>query len=113
VLRALGVKADESEIIRAAHTYIGGTEAWYLARFIRSQDLTARFGMQPGGFNDSVRLPAVVGVTVDGRGHFIALTSRMGEVFEVGDPMVGPKKLTRTQLERRYGFTGFALEVTR
>lgn len=113
VLRSLGVPTQEKEVIHAAHTYIGGTEAWYLARFIRTRDLTARFVMQAGGFNKAVRLPAIVGVTVDGRGHFIALISRAGDLFEVGDPMIGPEKLTRAQMERRYGFTGFALEVSR
>lgn len=113
VLRALGIEAQESEIIREAHTYVGGTEAWYLARLIRHRDLTARFVMARGGFNEAVRLPAIVGVTLDGRGHFIALTGRSGELFEVGDPMIGPEKLTRVQLEQRYGFTGFAIEVER
>lgn len=111
VLRKLGVKTQEKEVIRAVHTYIGGTEAWYLARFIRSRELAVRFVIARGGFNDSVCLPAVVGVTLDGRGHFIALTARSGDLFEVGDPMIGPEKLTREQLERRYRFTGFAMEI--
>ncbi len=113
VLKTLGVAAQESEIAPAAHTYLGGTEAWYLARYIRSRGLRARFVMTGAGFNEAMQLPAIVGVTVGSRGHFIALTSRTGDVFNVGDPMVGPEKLTRDALERRYGFTGFALEVPR
>lgn len=113
VLKALGVPANEAEIARAAHTYRGGTEAWYLARYIRRRGLYTEFVINADGFYDAVRLPAIVGVTVNGRGHFIALISRTGDVFEVGDPMVGPEKLTRAQLERRYRFTGFVLEVAR
>lgn len=111
VLRSLGVESRETEIVRAVHTYIGGTEAWYLARYIRSKNLHARFVMNGSGFYDAVRLPAIVGVTISGRGHFIALTNRTDGIFDVGDPMVGPEKLTRAQLDRRYVFTGFVLEV--
>jgi predicted double-glycine peptidase len=113
VLKASGVATQEGEIVRAAHTYMGGTEAWYLARYIRSRGLRARFVMSGSGFPDAVQLPAIVGVTVGGRGHFIALTSRTGDVFDVGDPMNGPEKLTRVALEHRYNFTGFVLEVSR
>ncbi|MDF3059839.1 MAG: Peptidase family [Rariglobus sp.] len=113
VLKSLSVMAEEAEIVQAAHTYMGGTEAWYLARYIRARGLQARFVVTGGGFYDAMRLPAIVGVTVGRRGHFIALISRTGDVFDVGDPMNGPEKLTRSQLERRYGFTGFALEVSR
>lgn len=113
VLKAWSVAAKETEIVRAAHTYMGGTEAWYLGRYIRSRGLRARFVMSGRGLPDAVRLPAIVGVTVGGRGHFIALIARTGDVHDVGDPMIGPEKLTRAALEHRYGFTGFVLEVSR
>lgn len=112
VLRALGVEAGEGELVREAHTYMGGTEAWYLARAVRSRGLVARFVMNGGGFNEAIRLPAIAGVTLNGRGHFIAVLSRNDDVFDVGDPMIGPEKRTRAELERRYGFTGFAIEVS-
>jgi len=113
VLRALGAEVGEGELAKEAHTYVGGTEAWYLARAIRSRGLGARFVMNGGGFNEAIRFPAIVGVTVNGRGHFIAVLSRTGDVYEIGDPMVGPEKRTRVALEQRYGFTGFAIEVSR
>lgn len=113
VLRALRVEAKESDIMRAAHTYAGGTEAWYLARYIRSRGLKAQFGMHGRGFDPAMPLPAIVGVRLASRGHFIAVTARNGDVFDVGDPMAGPEKLTRAQLERRYEFTGFVLTVSR
>jgi Peptidase C39 family len=113
VLRALGDEVREAEVIRAAHTYLGGTEAWYLARFIRSRGLRARFSVGAAGFPGQATLPAVAGVKVDGRGHFIALIARDRDRYRVGDPMVGPETLSREELERRYGFTGFVLEVSR
>lgn len=38
---------------------------------------------------------------------------REGVWFVVADPMIGPERLRRTDLERRYGFTGFALALDR
>lgn len=114
ILRHLGFERGEREIARAAHSYLGGTEAWYLARYLRKQEgIHADFVLQSDGFPETVRLPAIVGVTVEGRGHFIALIAREGDWFSVGDPMIGPEKVTREMLLGRYGFTGFALEISR
>lgn len=113
IWRSLGHRETERDIARAAHSYRGGTEAWYLARYVRSRGFAARFRRE-SGFPVSVRWPAIVGVTVEeGRGHFIPILGREGEHYLVGDPMIGPERLTRADLERRYGFTGFALEVGR
>lgn len=114
VLRALGRPVErERQIARACHSYVGGTEAWYLARYLRRQGVGAEFTVGDAGFPAGVKTPAIVGVIVAGRGHFIALTGREGERYAVGDPMIGPELLTRAELERRYGFTGFALEAGR
>lgn len=113
VLRALRHEATEREIARAAHSYRGGTEAWYLARWLRTAGFDATFHLG-NGFPAGVRWPALVGVTVgEGRGHFIPILGRDGDNYLVGDPMIGPERLSREALERRYGFTGFALEVGR
>lgn len=112
VLRSLGIRRGEAEIARSAHTYLGGTEAWYLACYLKHQQaIGVQFVLRPKGFANDLRLPAIVGVTVEGRGHFIAILERDGEWFRVGDPMIGPERLTQKMLETRYGFTGFALEV--
>jgi hypothetical protein len=113
ILRKLGLPRSETEIARAAHTYAGGTEAWYLARYIRAQGLRARFTLHEAGLPTEVKPPAILGVTLDGRGHFIPLLEREGDAFLIGDPMIGPELLSREQLETRYGFTGFVLEVSR
>lgn len=111
ILRTFGLSRTETEIARAAQTYAGGTEAWYLARYIRAQGLLARFTLREAGFPTEVHPPAILGVTLDGRGHFIPLLGREGDAFLIGDPMIGPERMTRAQLESRYGFTGFALEI--
>lgn len=113
VLRSFGIARGEREIARAAHSYLGGTEAWYLARYLRDQGMSARFVVGAGGFPQTLRLPAIVGVTLEGRGHFIPVLARNGDAFVIGDPMVGRETLDRNALETRYGFTGFALEVAR
>ncbi len=113
ILRASNLDARERDIARAAHSYRGGTEAWYLARAARACGLEARFRRE-AGFPERARWPAIIGVKVEeGRGHFIPFLGREGDRYHVGDPMVGPEKLTREELERRYRFTGFALELSR
>jgi ABC-type bacteriocin/lantibiotic exporter with double-glycine peptidase domain len=113
ILRARGIEARERDIARAAHSYRGGTEAWYLAREARARGLRATFRRE-AGFPGQVRWPAIVGVKVeDGLGHFIPFLGREEGRFLVGDPMIGPERLTREELERRYRFTGFALELSR
>lgn len=44
-------------------------------------------------------------------GHFIAILSRDGNRFHIGDPLVGPETLTREQLIERYTFTGFYMPI--
>lgn len=113
IWRGFGQVSMERDIARAVHSYRGGTEAWYLARHIRARGFTATFHRE-AGFPEAARWPAIIGVTVgEGRGHFIPILGREGERYLVGDPMIGPERLTREDLERRYGFTGFALEVGR
>lgn len=112
ILRRFGLSRTETEIARAAHTYAGGTEAWYLARYLRAQGLRARFTLREAGFPTEMTPPAILGVTLDGRGHFIPLLGRDGDAYLIGDPMIGPELMTRAQLEARYGFTGFVLEVS-
>ena len=113
ILRAHGIEARERDIARAAHSYLGGTEAWYLAREARAWGLRPEFRRE-AGFPEALRWPAIVGVKVEeGRGHFIPFLGREGERYLVGDPMIGPERLTRAELERRYRFTGFALQLGR
>ncbi|MDE0835400.1 MAG: hypothetical protein OSA84_03505 [Akkermansiaceae bacterium] len=46
-MKSLGIDAKESELAAEAHSYTGGTEAWYLARCARSRGMDVRFDFSP------------------------------------------------------------------
>lgn len=106
ILRHFGIAATESALAAEAHSYSAGTEAWYLARAARSRGCDVAFDLGPG-FSPEGGLPAVVGVRLESRGHFIPILGQDGDRFIVGDPMRGPESLSRDQLQQRYEFTGF------
>jgi hypothetical protein len=110
ILKLLGIEATESEIAEEAHTYSGGTEAWYLARAARSRGCEVEFDLR-SGFSPDGGLPAVVGVRLGSIGHFIPVLGREGERFIIGDPLRGREVLTLEELEKRYEFTGFHMRI--
>ena len=110
ILKQLGVEATESELAAEAHSYAGGTEAWYLARAARSRGLDVDF-VFTAGFTPENGLPAVVGVRLGTIGHFIPILGREGDRFIVGDPLHGRELLSRDELDERYEFTGFQMRI--
>ncbi|QTN32531.1 peptidase C39 [Akkermansiaceae bacterium] len=110
VIRSLGTQVTEREIAREAHSYAGGTEAWYLARSARARgyDVEFEFG---SGFNPNVRLPAMVGVRLGSIGHFIAILGMEGDLFVVGEPLSGRLLMSYEDLLKRYDFTGFHMLI--
>ena len=110
ILKQLGTDATESEIAAEAHSYSGGTEAWYLARAARSRGFDVDF-VFTSGFTPEVGLPAVVGVRLGSIGHFIPILGHDGDRFIVGDPLRGRESLSREELNRRYQFTGFHMRI--
>jgi len=112
ILRSLGIRSTESELAAEAHSYVGGTEAWSLARAIRRRGVQVRFQTGPE-WDPGSSLPAIVGVKVFGTGHFIALLSREGDRFRVGDPLEGEAWLNEAELRERYSFTGFSMKIFR
>lgn len=112
ILKNLGVSASEREAARASYSYGGGTEAWYLARYVRSKGGTARFDFR-NCFAPEVGLPALVGVHIGGVGHFIAVLSVQGDEVRFADPLVGEETLSLEKFRRRYNFTGFHMSVAR
>ncbi|MFC7338155.1 cysteine peptidase family C39 domain-containing protein [Haloferula chungangensis] len=111
ILTYLGKPTTEAEIAADAHSYVGGTEAWYLARAIRARGYKAHFNLTKG-FDEHAEFPALVGVTIGSLGHFIAILSKEGDRYHVGDPLVGDETLTEKELLIRYRFTGFYLPVS-
>lgn len=110
ILKQLGVDVTESELAEEAHSYAGGTEAWYLARAARSRGFDVDF-VCTAGFTPELGLPAVVGVRLGTIGHFIPILGREGDQFIVGDPLRGRELLSREALEERYDFTGFHMRI--
>jgi predicted double-glycine peptidase len=110
VLQQLGVKVTEHDVARASYSYVGGTEAWYLARYIRSKGLAPKFDFRQG-FAPSVGLPAVVGVRLAGMGHFIAVLKMDGDQVTFVDPAWGASRMSLLDFMGHYDFTGFHLVV--
>jgi hypothetical protein len=112
VLRKLGVDSSERDAARAAFSYSGGTEAWYLARYARRKGCTVHFQfgetLLPSTF-----LPAVVGVRLGGVGHFIAVLEMDGEMVTLADPLLGKQHIPFVQFQKQYAFTGFHMAVSR
>jgi hypothetical protein len=110
ILRFLGGEASESELAAEAHSYNGGTEAWYLARASRSRGYDVHFDFTPA-FSPDGSFPALVGVRLGSTGHFIAILDQQGDKFLVGDPLFGRELLSREDLQKRYAFTGFRMRI--
>ncbi len=110
ILRYLGGEAGESQLAAEAHSYNGGTEAWYLARAARSRGYDVHFDFG-SSFSPDGGLPAVVGVRLGVVGHFIAILGQEGDRFLVGDPLIGRELLSRDDLQKRYAFTGFHMRI--
>ena len=112
ILKHYQVQVSEREIAHDAYSYVGGTEAWYLARVVRDRGYDASFHFS-SGFDPKITLPAVAGVRLDSNGHFIAILSRISDRFEIGDPLTGREVVSSNELADRYVFTGFYLSITR
>jgi len=112
ILNSYGVQVSERDLAQDAHSYVGGTEAWYLARAVRSRGCDARFRFS-SGFDPEIPFPAVAGVRLESGGHFIAILSRNGDRFRIGDPLIGREDLSRNELLDRYVFTGFYMCITK
>lgn len=112
ILRHFGISATEREIARSAFSYEGGTEAWYLARYVRSRGLAAHFVFGPT-FSPEVGQPALVGVRLGRAGHFIAVLEIHDNQVTVADPLGGETQMSLTEFRRNYEFTGFHMVIQR
>ncbi len=110
ILKFLGTDASEREIANYARTSGSGTEAWYLARYLRERGLEPKFVFGDGFIPDG-KFPAVVGVKVSGYGHFIAVLEVSDSLVSFADPLSGGHSLPLQDFLVRYEFTGFHLTV--
>jgi hypothetical protein len=112
ILKKLGAQVSGREAARAAFSYAGGTEAWYLARYVREKGFSPRFVFgRP--FSVEAGLPAMVGTQIGGVGHFIAVLSVDGDMLTIADPLSGEERMTFAEFQRRYRFSGFTMVVSR
>jgi hypothetical protein len=110
ILSSYRVNVSEREIAHSAHSYQGGTEAWYLARYARTKRMETRFVLRES-FDPQVRFPAIVGVKIGASGHFIAVLDCADGRVTVADPLYGRETLSLDEFHKRYRFTGFHLVV--
>lgn len=112
ILKKLGTDVSEKEVARAAFTYAGGTEAWYLPRYVRSKGFNARFDFQPS-FSPSTSFPAVLGINPGGAGHFIAILDIQNDIVTFADPLHGQEQIPLKTFQARHTFSGFHLVITK
>jgi len=113
LLRLHGGTNTEEQIARESFTSRTGTENWYLARTLRRHGRSVIFARQ-SNVHEPWPVPSIAGVTLSSfgkSGHFIALLSRQGDIYEVGDPLIGYDMKTQGELAKSYQFTGFFLEI--
>ncbi len=110
LFRRFGGSLSEQDLARECFTYRGGTENWYIARAFRKRGYKVRYRMGEGLPAD-LRTPAIAGVRVDGLGHFIAILEDSGDAFVTGDPLVGRKVVDKDEMDRKFDFTGFFMEI--
>jgi hypothetical protein len=111
IAKSLGINLTEKETARAAHTYQNGTEAWYLARYLRRQGAKVHFDFRDT-FSPDVKFPAVVGVKLGRTGHFIPVLEMKGDQIHIADPLHGGEWISMESFRARYGFTGFHMTVS-
>jgi len=111
LLKLFGQNASEQELARESFTYRGGTEIWYIARVLQKRGFRMQFVIMP---RDQIAppIPSIAGVVLPGgAGHFIAMMRANAEETTIGDPLKGKITIPRKELQSRYHFTGFFLQV--
>ncbi len=109
-----GKDATERELAIECHTCGSGTENWYLTRALRRRGFTADYVLTTPQPN-SLPYPSVCGTQLGkgSAGHFIAILSREGDKYVIGDPISGRQTLTIEEIKQRFYLTGFFLVVGR
>lgn len=104
----------ESDAARGSFSSASGTEAWYLARWVREQGFRASFDFDPAGqFSPDRPLPALVGVREGSWGHFIAVLSQNPDgTVTFADPLLGGESLPLAIFQKQYEFTGFRMPIS-
>jgi hypothetical protein len=110
LLRAAGERGSEEELARESFTYAGGTEIWYLARALRRRGFFVNYSVsrEPP---ECLPVPAIAGVKIGSRGHFIPILGKTETTYITGDPLVGRAIHSKAGIHDVYEFVGFFLVV--
>jgi predicted double-glycine peptidase len=112
IFRNLGESLSEQDVAKECFTYLGGTENWYIARAFRRRGYTVTYRTERG-LPDDLRTPAIAGVRIGGVGHFIAILENSSDTFVTGDPLVGREVVNKNEINKKFDFTGFFMEIGR
>lgn len=112
IFKFLGVSLSERDVARECFTYLGGTENWYITRAFRRRGFKVNYRIEEE-FPYDLHLPAIVGIRVNGRGHFITIVEKSSDNYIVGDPMVGREEVPIDQVTKKFDFSGFFMEIQR
>lgn len=107
LLRHFGIAATERAIAMECHTYVGGTEIWYIARALRKRGLVCEFVICDRQ-QEAVPYPAIAGIDM-GTGHFITILDKVEGMYHVGDPLVGRQDIEADRIYEKLPLTGFFL----
>ena len=100
-----GKKLSEAEIAKGALTTGTGTEAWYLAQYLKREGYKVNICTK----RRSPVFPSVAGIDMGGIGHFVVVFGVSDKGIEIADPLDGKKSLVDPRSLR---FTGFYLQIT-
>ncbi len=110
LLKSAGIKISEKQLARECFAYKGGTEVWYLARAFRKRGFNVTFKI----FSDlpnNLPVPSIAGVNLGEVGHFIPIIAKTDNGYITGDPLVGKKVYTKSELFDQYEVTGFFMII--
>ena len=110
LLKDFGIDVSEKQLAKSCFTYQGGTEIWYIARVFRKYGFEVEF-KKLSDLPSSLPAPSIAGVKIGKLGHFIPLIARKKDLYIVGDPLIGRKSYTKSELLKRYKFTGFYMMI--
>ncbi len=99
-----GKKLSEAEIAKGSLTTATGTEAWYLAQYLKREGYKVNILTK----KRSPVFPSIAGIDMGGIGHFVVVFSVTDKGIEIADPLDGKKSLVDPKTLR---FTGFYLQI--
>lgn len=110
IFKSLGESLSEQEIARECFSCLSGTENWYITRAFRRRGYTVTYRIEEG-VPKNLRTPAIAGVRIGNVGHFITILENTNSVFVTGDPLSGREIIDVDNMETRFDFTGFFMEI--